>query len=215
MADILQGTKKEGLTEKGPATERHRLNRQTDDVNELLLRLAEGDQNAWGEMVLRFEKSVVALLTRMLQSSEEARDVAQDAFIYTWVNREKLREVRNLQAYFYKLAKFHAYTALRERNKKSEFADSLRHGAFDIEYSGQDIIITKETEDLLWLLLKAMPEQRRRVYEMNRFEGMSHEDIARELGITRGMVKQHIYRVNKELKETLLLVAVLFIKSQA
>lgn len=200
-----------GSTAEAIAAERRRRNRESVDTDELIARLADGDQNAWGEMVLRFNDSIVAFLTSILHSREAALDVAQDALASTWENREKLREVVNLKAYFYRLSKNHAFNYIRKQSRAGSYSGEMPQDPLAADYGAHEILIGRETEELLWIALQTMPEQRRRVFEMSRFEGKTNEEIASELGITRETVKQHIYRVNKELKETLLLVAILFV----
>ena len=49
--------------------------------------------------------------------------------------------------------------------------------------------------------ISALPEQRRKVYEMNRFQGKSSEDIAEELNLSRRTVENHLFISRKEVRE--------------
>lgn len=60
-------------------------------VDELVRRAAEGDENAFGELVGLYEKKVYHLTLRMCGNPEDAEDAAQEAFLSAWRGLPRFR----------------------------------------------------------------------------------------------------------------------------
>lgn len=72
-------------------------------------------------------------------------------------------------------------------------------------------IYVQELQLLLRLSLEQLPDKRRQIFEMSRFENLSNNEIAERLNLSVRTVEQHIYLVLKDLKK-LFLIAIFFIK---
>jgi len=70
-----------------------------------------------------------------------------------------------------------------------------------------EIFIGKETEILIEILTRKMPPQRRRIFEFNRKEGLTNDEIARRLNISKNTVENHITSALKDLRKGLWLCA--------
>ena len=57
-----------------------------------------------------------------------------------------------------------------------------------------DKIFSEETETIIEQIIKKLPVQCRKVFQMSRFEFMKNEEIAAKLGLSENTVKTHIYR---------------------
>ena len=79
------------------------------------------------------------------------------------------------------------------------------------DISSEDIIIARETELIIDLVVKNMPEQRRKVFEMSRTEGLSNEEIAVALSISRRMVEKHLALAKKEINNIILTLLLLLV----
>ena len=67
-------------------------------------------------------------------------------------------------------------------------------------------IYYKEVKLIIQLTLDRLPEQRRKIFEMSRFEGLSHKEIADKLQIPLRTVEDHIYKTLTELRKVLMFV---------
>ena len=76
-----------------------------------------------------------------------------------------------------------------------------------------DISAKVATEDLLMIIdmaVEQMPEQRQRVFRLSRYEGLSHQQIAQNLGVTPKTVEYHIRTALAELKKIIGVIAFFF-----
>lgn len=180
-------------------------------LRELTLSLYHGSQKAWEELYLMMYDSLAHFICRIVRSHEEASDITQEVFITLWENHPKINPEKNIKGYLYAIARTLAYRHLRDRSKKSEYASLAEipePGIFDI--TPDDIIVADEIRILIALALEKMPAQRRQVFKMSRMEGLSYDEIAQKLNLSRRTVEAHVYHVTRELK-TLLSAAAAFL----
>ena len=120
--------------------------------------------------------SIFFYIYRRINDEGDAEDLVQDAFLRLLEYRMMIR--RDTLKYF-------LFTIVRNL-----LNDYLRR-----YYKRQEI------DRYLYDMLSALPEQRRKVYEMNRFQGKSSEDIAEELNLSRRTVENHLFISRKEVRE--------------
>ena len=165
--------------------------------------IRRGDAKAFSAFYMGYADSLIHFLTRITGSSEDAKEVTQEAFATLWERRETLDPHTSLYGFVYGMARNMAFRMLRSR-----YAEDKKAGehSFDIpEFAGlaDEGIITLETSLLLEEVILNMPAQRRRVFELSRKEGLSYNEIAREMGISLNTVRTHMTFALKELRAAL------------
>ncbi len=76
-----------------------------------------------------------------------------------------------------------------------------------------DLSAKVATEDLMMIInmaVEQMPRQRQQIFRLSRYEGLSHQEIAQQLGISPKTVEYHIGRALAELKKIIGLIAFFF-----
>ncbi len=129
-----------------------------------------------------------------MKDPELAKDLAQDVFIKIWVNRKKLAELKSLEAYLYIVA-------------RNLFLDSLRKKMVDVPVSdlqglwGEpqadttgDNVEYKELQRSLYEAIEQLPPQMRTVFRLSRMEGLTHEQIATKMRISKATSQSYIVR---------------------
>lgn len=149
---------------------------------------------------------VKAFAFSMLKSGTEAEDVAQEVFVKLWESPHILAREDILRGYIYSMTRNHILNIVRHKAVADDFKKNTEQWLkyCDSEDAVHDSVYANEIALLTMMTVKAMPEQRRKVFVMSREEGLSNAEIAQKTGLSQRTVERHIYLALKELKDILL-----------
>jgi RNA polymerase sigma factor (sigma-70 family) len=176
-----------------------------DPVTEavLLRGVAGGDERAFAGLVAAYADTVYSHCLAYVKSVEKAEELAQDVFVAIWAMRDRLASVENFSSYLFITTRNKVFRALRKRVRELV---EVNAGAVETELLAdlQTADLRAEYRDTYQLLLKGiglLPEKRQQVFRMSRLDGMTHAQIARELGIHEITVAQYIVKSLSFLKK--------------
>ena len=175
---------------------------------ELIADCLSGQTHAFGDLVTRYQNRLFNTLVTVLGSTEDAHDVAQDAFVSAF---QKLHTFRGHSAFYSWLFRIALNSAV-SRKRKSRVAVSIdvareksgveptdRHPAARPEHALETI----ETQSAVRAALAELAEEFRTALVLKEMEEMSYEEIAQIVGCPIGTVRSRIHRARLELREKL------------
>ncbi len=178
--------------------------------NDLILKsLREGSYTAFEMLYMHYAPHVEAFALRMLKNRTEAEDLTHDIFIKIWENKERMGEVRSFKDYLFRMTKNAIFNIFEHNTVTVRHRQQLRVNDFVTD----DVAAQISSRDLLMLVnlaVERMPKQRREVFRMSRYEGLSQQEIAERLEISPRTVEYHIRTAVAELRK-LINVIVFFI----
>jgi RNA polymerase sigma-70 factor (ECF subfamily) len=174
-----------------------------------------GREDAFRELVRRYERPVFSLIFRMVRDTATAEDLAQDSFIKVLNNIDKYRPEFKLSSWLFKIANNVTIDHLRRRQLNTISMDGSPHAStaadiestrFDIASSDENALDEMESKELGSAIERAIaslrPEYRSCIL-LRHVEGRSYEEIAATLDLPLGTVKTYIHRARHELREQL------------
>lgn len=175
--------------------------------------LGRGDEQAFKSLFLHYFPRIKGFISGLLQNEEEAEDISQDIFVSMWQNREKLTEIENLNAYLYRIAK---NTVLRHIERSLLFNDYQRiieqaHYRSPDNDSIEEDLYARELEFIISVAVEKMPPQRKRIYKMSRTEGLSNDEIAERLSISKRTVENHLTSALADIRKIIGLFIITFL----
>ena len=162
-----------------------------------------GDQDAYGELVLRWQSAALAQANSVLRSVYLSEDAVQDAFVAAWLKLNTLADPSKFGAWVCKAAKNRAKNILIRYSgwmDISEFEDT----AADDTYSPESVVVDDSEKEELHTAIKSLPEKVRTVITLHYFEGLSVAEIADKMRISVGTVKWHLSDGRKRLRGDLM-----------
>ena len=130
-----------------------------------------------------------------------------------WQKKETLDPNLNIKAFIFKISINVIYDFIRHKHIQHAFEDFSRHGQA-IENNTWQTVIYDDMKDKILRLAQKLPEQQHRIFQLNKFEGMSNDEIAIKLNLSKRTVENHLYRaiqfLKKHLEEESLLAMLLF-----
>lgn len=180
---------------------------------ELVAEALRGHQEAFRELVVRFERPVYSLVVRMVQDPATAEDLAQEVFIKAFRRLDTYDPQRKLASWLFKVAHNTTIDHLRRNapdtvpleGDRSE-AEEGRGGLAAVlaDESLEDPSAAAERKDMARSLERAIARLRpeyREVVVLFYLEGASYQEICEAVGLPLGTVKTNLHRARKELAQ--------------
>ncbi|GAA4338727.1 RNA polymerase sigma factor [Flaviaesturariibacter amylovorans] len=183
---------------------------QTDLLTDPLLirRLRAREEAAFRELVALYQDRIYNTVLGLVQRAEDAEDLTQEVFIKVWQGIGSFNEAAQLFTWIYRIAVTAALDHLRQqgRQKRGGFLVSLfsRHAedpdAPDFHHPGV-AAEQREHSALLFRAIRALPEQQRAAFVLQKLEGLGQAEIAAVLGTTVSAVESLLHRAKQNLRK--------------
>lgn len=171
---------------------------------QLLSALRFGNEGALRQIFDRHYPLLLSDIYRLIPDESTCQDLAQELFVDFWNKRESLDIHTSLRAYLRRAAVNKSLNYLKA-NRRIQFddTDDLGHLADDSVRETQLKNIQETLEDALHLAINGLPEKCRIVFNLSRFEQLTHREIAEKLGISVKTIENQITKAMKTLRDAL------------
>jgi len=183
--------------------------RDTNEKVVLIKALSQGDQDAFRTIFLNYFPKVKNFTTHLLKNETIAEDISQEIFVSLWELRETLSAVHSFDAYVYRMAKNAVINQIKREAYHGEYIKYESYKPDD--YIIEEELFAKEIQLLVELTVNKMPEQRKRVYNMSRQQGLKNDEIADQLHISKKTVENHLNMALKEIRKSISYMLLFFI----
>ncbi|UCD16204.1 MAG: sigma-70 family RNA polymerase sigma factor [Candidatus Zixiibacteriota bacterium] len=167
----------------------------------LFERVQNGDMVAFNELVEKYKQRLMNVITRMIQSNEEAEDIVQETFVRVYQHRASFDFKHCFSTWLYTIALNLARNELRKR-KRFKFFD-----IFDLKGNEAEIAVEMDMpSNLPQILQKAvdtLPEKYKTAFILRDIEELPYEEVAKVMNIPLGTVKSRVNRARALLREKL------------
>jgi len=188
------------------------MTRDKGDIK-LIQNLIKGDALSFDDIFYRYNRRVYLFSVRYLRNKQDAEGVVQEVFYNLWKDRIKLKEVKNLDAWIFKVC----FNIIRKRFR--QMAEERQHLKIFREIADpteSEVDSELEYENLLdnaEKILEKLSERQRTIFLLSKKDGFSNSEIARKLGVTKKTVENHLTNAKTFIRKTLVddrLISVLF-----
>jgi RNA polymerase sigma-70 factor (ECF subfamily) len=165
-----------------------------------------GDPQAFGELVLRYERDVFNLTYRMLNNRGEAEDAAQEAFLRAYSNLDRYDQDRSFKTWLLSIASNHCIDRLRRRRLTwLSLEEPLPpHPALTSDTPGpEEATLSNEQSLLVQELLDELSPDYRLAVVLRYWYDYSYAEIAAMLETTESAVKSRLFRARQALAKEL------------
>jgi len=160
---------------------------------DLVLRLGEGDEEAFRDLFRRYGGVAKALATRIVRQPFLAEEIVQEAFLALWRRPDSYRADRgSVRGFLLATVHHRAVDHIRReeaQRRRAEEADTADLIAPDVGEAVTDAAALEAERTKVRAALVGLPAEQRRVLEMMYYEGKSQSMIATELDVPLGTVK--------------------------
>ena len=166
------------------------------DQSKLLYELSQGNELAFTKLYNEYKNVVFSTALKITKSRILAEEVVQDVFLKIWQNHENLAEITNIENYLFIISRNHIFDMIKKIARDTSLV-------VDSNYKNTS---TNDTEDaikddqyniILNQIVDQLPPQQQKIYKMAKWDGLSHQKIGEDLGISTETVKKHMAQALK------------------
>lgn len=171
-----------------------------------LLRLKNGDEAAFEKIFHDDYNRIVGFCLQFVADKDQAKNLAQEAFIKLWLNRSKIESVNGIRSFLYTSAKSDCLNYIRHQkvvcnyqNKQLQTIESELNCEV-LESFDFDQLEFLELEKMISQAINELPEKCRQVFTLSRIERKKNSEIAIELHISVKAVEANMTRALRSLQ---------------
>jgi RNA polymerase sigma-70 factor (ECF subfamily) len=172
---------------------------------ELVIRALQGDKEAFGKLVDKYQGAVYGLCFHLVGNFADAQDLAQEALVRAYLDLHQLREPSKFASWLYRVTMNVCKMWLRKR--KADFAslDTVAPTEFlSALPSPQEIVERKELQLAVRRAINSLSEKNRLTVTLYYMDGLSYQEISDFLGVPVTTVKSRLHKARLQLKEELI-----------
>ena len=160
------------------------------------------EKEAFCTLAQQLRADILSLSRRFLGEESEAEDNVQDTLLRLWTIREKLDEVRSVEALTYAICRNLCVSKLRKRRIiPMELSDEIRLVS---THDSQWMLEEKENAEWLEDNIAGLPAAQMQILRMSQNDGLENSEIAEVLGISETTVRTALCKARKNLLEKLM-----------
>jgi RNA polymerase sigma-70 factor (ECF subfamily) len=188
------------------------IEQPVSDEMALVRRAKRGDDQAFEELVRRYDRNVFRIAQHITQNREDAEDVVQEAFLKAYGNLAKFQEQSKFYTWLVRIAVNEALMKLRRRKPERTVSldeevktedDSLPREVADWSPNPEQMYNQAELREILTRTIQGLPAGFRTVFVLRDVEGLSTEETAQALELSIPAVKSRLLRARLQLRERL------------
>lgn len=174
--------------------------------NDLVSNYLDGDESSLETLFSRYLRRVYSFVYRMVNNSEDAKDITQDTFVKAWKNLKKFDSDKNFKTWLFVIAKNTTFDLLKKKktiNFSALSNDDSGANSFDVsseDNSPEEEMIKTEDAEVLESAVSKLPENYRAVVLLRGMEELTFEEISDILDKPLNTVKSQYRRALSLLK---------------
>jgi RNA polymerase sigma-70 factor (family 1) len=159
---------------------------------ELFRRISEGEEPAFRLIFEAYTPKLLHYCRGMVKSESLAEEIVQDVFLKLWAGRSKLSTVENPNNWLFIIARNRVLDHFRKAVRETRFQAQMYNSIEENRNVTEEQMDESQSRRLIAKALDQLSEQKQRIFKLSRYEGLSHEEIAKELGLSKNTIKNHL-----------------------
>jgi len=177
---------------------------------ELMARIAKGDNDAFETLVNRHQTSILNLIYRFIGDRTQAKDLAQEVFIRVWRAAKTYKPDAKFTTWLYRITANLCFNELKSARRRRWFqfrrSNEDNEGSIEETFSdgsptAEDLLLEKERSRQISDALQSLPDNQRMALVLRRYDDLSYEEIARILNCSVSAVESLLVRAKRTLQE--------------
>jgi RNA polymerase sigma-70 factor (ECF subfamily) len=169
----------------------------------LIERFIDGDQTAFELLFRYYYPGLVIFASQIVADRDEAEEIAQDFFVKVWSDRRSIKKTASLKNYFFVAVKNRAFNFLKKKQVKEKTLDQLKDLVENDLLYQPDLFVESLLQQQIAKAMEKLTDRTREIFLLSRFRGISNDEIADQLNLSKRTVETQISTALKILRSEL------------
>jgi len=171
----------------------------TDSIKQISL----GNLQAFERLFRQYYQVLCGYSIKFVGDSDTAEEIVQDLFYTLWEKRMELQINTSVKSYLFSAVHNRCLKFIEHRSGEKKYRNYyLQHGSEVDSEPGYGVNVD-ELQQIINRTLDTLPERCRRIFRLNRFEGLKYYEIAEKLSISVKTVESNMGRALRHLRKNL------------
>lgn len=179
---------------------------------ELFKLVKENNSNALKALFLKYYENLCYFSYSYVKDQITAEEAVSDIFVNLWEKRKRIVITGNLKTYLYTSVRNQSLNYVRRNKLQSEKLDSVDQIIFSVNDGPEDKVNYDDLRKIIDGLIDNLPEKRKLIFQMNKFDELSYKEIAEILSISESTVKNQMMKAVQYLNTQYPLLRVIYPK---
>ncbi len=179
---------------------------------DLIQRAKQGDMGAFEQLVFRYDKQVLTIAARYVQSSEDAKDIYQEVFLRVYRSLPKFQLRSQFSTWLFRITtnvclshrtrrKRHVHTSLNQ-DSEDEHGAELAEAITEPRSTDRHV---EQTDTALHIAqaMKLLSSKQKMVFTLKYYDGYKIREIAEMMDLADGTVKRYLFAATKKIRHSL------------
>lgn len=194
------------------ASNREARRREAEEDRELIERVQRGDQAAFRALVERHQRRAFTIAVGLVRDENDAREIVQEAFLRVYRGLASFQGGSSFFTWLYRIVMNLAIDLKRKPGRRDVELQESRVVEEDADFplvsridgaDPVDVLRRREIAARIHTALDALPDIHRGVILMREIEGMSYEEMAQAMGVSKGTIMSRLFHARQKLQRAL------------
>lgn len=162
-----------------------------------------GNEKAFRTVYDAYFPRVSAYIFKLCKSGSATEEIVQDIFLKLWMNRAAMDQVENPEAYIFSMARNKTIDYLRMLARETDLIQVLGTHLQTPANDAEEKLNAEGLRTLIEAALEKLSEQKKKIFQLSRNEGLSHDEIAALMHLSKSTVKNHLSETLQQVREHL------------
>ena len=179
------------------------VDNHSDDDAGLVKGIIDGDERAFARAYEKYHRHLYFFALKFVKSRELAGEAVHDVYLKVWENRHGLNTQLSFRGYLLTICKNHVLNLLKRASLETSVKAEILRNCSPTHMETEDSILYEDYYQFALRAIEQLPPQRQLVFRMCKLEGKSNDEVARILSISKGTVRDHLFKGSRYVREYL------------
>lgn len=169
--------------------------------SELVAGLRNNEEPVFTIVFKNYRSRIYSFAWRFLKHRELCEEIVQETLINLWINRHQLDPKYPLGPYIYTIARRLTLNVLRNAATAGAAREKLWIDLQEAHNDTEETILLTDLQEFTEQAVSKLPNQQQLIFKLSRYEGLSHDEIAKTLNLSKHTVNNHLVEALKNLRK--------------